>query len=332
MQVRAGETVECHGCHVTQTQNGPTPLPHGRNNALATPVNQGAGSSLPLDLPNGLKTVPYLYAQNGETMAEVRYKRCNLDGVLCDLTTTNIDPSVDVLYTDVWTDPADATVMVNSPLTYSYAALQAAGEIFDPAAAVPMNPPTSSSCLTAWDKKCRILINYEDHVHLLWAKPRGAMDADTCTNCHSTRVNDDPADLIQVPAGQLNLSDNNLTDDPTIVDNGQKHAYRELLETDTELELNAGGTALQERLISVDSGTVDQDGNPIFVDVPVNVTPSMSANGANSGRFMTKMRSTAGTVDHSMLMSPSELRLVTEWLDIGAQYFNNPFDPRAPQN
>jgi hypothetical protein len=159
------------------------------------------------------------------------------------------------------------------------------------------------------------------------------MDADTCTNCHSTRANDDPADLIQVPAAQLNLSDNNLTDDPTIVDNGQKHAYRELLFTDTELELNAGGTALQERLISVDSGTVDPvTGAPIFIDVPVNVTPSMSANGANSGRFMTKMRSTAGTVDHSMLMSPSELRLVTEWLDIGAQYFNNPFDPRAPQN
>jgi len=333
MQVRAGETIECNGCHVPPTQNGPTPLPHGRANAQATAVNQGAGTSLPLDLPTGLKTVPFLYAQNGETMAQVRYKRCNLDGVLCDLTTSNIDPSVDVLYTDTWTDPADASVMVNSPLTFSYAALQAAGEIFDPAAAVPLSPPTSNSCQTAWDNKCRILIHYEDHIHPLWAKPRGAMDADTCTNCHSTRANDDPADLIQVPAGQLNLSDNNLTDDPTIVDNGQKHAYRELLFTDTELELNAAGTALQERLISVDSGTVDPvTGDPIFIDVPVNVTPSMSANGANSGRFMTKMRSTAGTVDHSLLMSPSELRLVTEWLDIGAQYFNNPFDPRAPQN
>jgi hypothetical protein len=24
--------------------------------------------------------------------------------------------------------------------------------------------------------------------------------------------------------------------------------------------------------------------------------------------------------------------LLSEWLDIGAQYFNNPFDPKAPLN
>jgi hypothetical protein len=27
-------------------------------------------------------------------------------------------------------------------------------------------------------------------------------------------------------------------------------------------------------------------------------------------------------------LSPSELRLISEWLDIGAQYYNNPFDSR----
>jgi hypothetical protein len=31
-------------------------------------------------------------------------------------------------------------------------------------------------------------------------------------------------------------------------------------------------------------------------------------------------------------MSPAELRIITEWLDIGAQYFNDPFDPSAPHN
>jgi hypothetical protein len=25
-------------------------------------------------------------------------------------------------------------------------------------------------------------------------------------------------------------------------------------------------------------------------------------------------------------MTPAELRLIAEWLDIGAQYYNNPFD------
>jgi len=43
-------------------------------------------------------------------------------------------------------------------------------------------------------------------------------------------------------------------------------------------------------------------------------------------------RGLSGVVDHSSFMTPSELRLIAEWLDIGAQYYNNPFDPMAPQN
>jgi hypothetical protein len=44
-------------------------------------------------------------------------------------------------------------------------------------------------------------------------------------------------------------------------------------------------------------------------------------------RFATGAAST-----HAGWMSPSELRLLSEWLDIGAQYFNNPFDPAVPLN
>jgi len=32
------------------------------------------------------------------------------------------------------------------------------------------------------------------------------------------------------------------------------------------------------------------------------------------------------------MLTPAELRLIAEYLDIGGQYFNNPFDPAAPQN
>jgi hypothetical protein len=58
----------------------------------------------------------------------------------------------------------------------------------------------------------------------------------------------------------------------------------------------------------------------------------MSAQGARaSTRFFSKMEGvTVGTVDHSDFMSPSELRLISEWLDIGAQYYNDPFV--APEN
>ena len=32
---------------------------------------------------------------------------------------------------------------------------------------------------------------------------------------------------------------------------------------------------------------------------------------------------------HAGRLSPDELRLISEWLDIGAQYYNNPFDVPA---
>ena len=71
----------------------------------------------------------------------------------------------------------------------------------------------------------------------------------------------------------------------------------------------------------------------------------MSANSARASYFMEKMTETelqAGRtlapssapnyVDHSTFMSADELRLISEWLDIGAQYFNDPFDPDVPMN
>ena len=32
-----------------------------------------------------------------------------------------------------------------------------------------------------------------------------------------------------------------------------------------------------------------------------------------------------GTVDHTGTLNPAELKLIAEWLDIGGQYYNNPF-------
>ena len=40
---------------------------------------------------------------------------------------------------------------------------------------------------------------------------------------------------------------------------------------------------------------------------------------------------TRNTVEHAGLLSEPELRLISEWLDIGGQYYNNPFDPRLAE-
>ena len=71
----------------------------------------------------------------------------------------------------------------------------------------------------------------------------------------------------------------------------------------------------------------------------------MSGQGARASYFIEKMTETElnagrgltppsadGYVDHSTFLSADELRLISEWLDVGAQYFNNPFDPTVPMN
>ena len=121
----------------------------------------------------------------------------------------------------------------------------------------------------------------------------------------------------QVPAGQLDL-----TGGPSNEQADHFMSYRELLFPDDEQELVMG--ALQDRMIqtSVDPVT----GDPILA--PVGVAPSMSVAGAlASGQFFSRFEA-VGT--HADYLTDAELKLVREWLDIGGQYFNNPFD--APVN
>lgn len=323
MQLRAGETMQCIGCHTHQTQNGATPLPHGRLDAQATSVNQGAGISLPLPMPAGLKTVPLLYALSNETMSEVRHNRCNLDLVGCTASEASIEPSVDVLYDDIWTDTNGTGLTANPSLSYRYDDLVGVGEIY----ATADDAPVSSACQADWQKGCRIIINYEQHIQPMWEKDRGA---NTCTACHTTNGNND------VPDGQLDLTGG-------VSDENANHieSYRDLLFVDNRLILNPD---LQDELVQVGEDTSTDPPTPIFDFV--RVAPSMSQNGARVSYFMEKLTETeldAGRtlstpatatdyVDHSTFMSASELRLIAEWLDIGAQYFNDPFDANAPQN
>jgi len=96
------------------------------------------------------------------------------------------------------------------------------------------------------------------------------------------------------------------------------NSYRELLFPDNEQELGMG--AMQDVLVQV--GTDPDTGDPIFATVTVG--PSMSVAGANaSGLFFDRFD--AGQ-SHDGYLSPAEKRLIAEWLDVGAQYYNSPFD------
>jgi hypothetical protein len=99
-------------------------------------------------------------------------------------------------------------------------------------------------------------------------------------------------------------------------------AYRELLSQDNEQEIVDG--VLVDRLIQ--TGVDPVTGAPILV--PVGHNPPMSAAGAqNSPNFFDRF---APAGSHAGRLTPAELRLLSEWVDIGAQYYNDPF--LAPLN
>jgi hypothetical protein len=317
LQAIPGEVVQCNGCHKAPTLQ--TPLSHGRSGvfnavytgstsgtafphtyAAATPLTQSDGTILQAYIPNA-----------GETMADARARvTCATgSGVPCSEV-----PSVDVVYTDAWTDPAQATP--GKTINLSYLGLDAKdGEAI----------PTSSNCASAWASNCRIIINYPEHIQPVWDLPRQTLDATTmavvsdhtCTQggCHSTT---DAMGAVQAPAGQLNLTNAASNDVPA-----QSVSYRQLLFQHDEQVVNMGALVNAQ-------GPPDANGNPTVIPVGPYLNAG-SANGGLSAQFLGRFATGSGST-HAGYLSPAELRLLSEWLDIGAQYFNNPFDPKVPVN
>ncbi|HEU4515938.1 MAG TPA: hypothetical protein VFR77_01425 [Steroidobacteraceae bacterium] len=294
LQLRAGEVLSCNGCHIpANAQPGGLPaVSHGRRD-LFIEVNTGAATT-GLPFPN---SNPAIFAQQGETMAEARAR------ISCQTDCAALLPSVDVMYEDVWTDPVASGRVPDAPFAYRYA------DLVTPA-------PTTPTCQSAWNGNCRITIHYPDHIHPLWSVPRLVLDNlgnvvqdNTCTSCHSPV---DAMGAVQVPAGQLDLSGGASPDDADHL-----VSYRELLFTDNAQEVNMG--ALQDILVPGPPDPVT--GQPTLVPVPV--APSTTAAGATASTAFFSRFDAGGT--HAAWLTTAELRLIAEWLDIGGQYYNDPF-------
>ena len=121
-----------------------------------------------------------------------------------------------------------------------------------------------------------------------------------------------------MPAGQLDLTNAASNAEPQ-----QFVSYQELLFPHAEQEVNMG--ALQDV-----PGPIGPNGAPTTIPVGPFMNAG-SANGALSSAFLGRFAKGSGST-HAGYLSPAELRLISEWLDIGAQYFNNPFDPAVPVN
>lgn len=303
LQVLPGDELECNGCH-----DPGSGLSHGRSDSFDS-VHAGA-SATGVPFPNSNLS---LLANFGETMAETRTRTdCALD-----VTCPAMDASVEVLYEDVWTDPVAAGRAADSRFGYRYIDNTATGDV-----GLQTTVPTSLPCVQNWSSACRIVINYEQHIHPLWSLPRLTLDPNdpnivlndrTCTTagCHSLV---DTMNNPQAPAAQLDL-----TDGPSDQVADHYKSYRELL-VDDDAQDAAGAPILVPGF--------DAQGNPI--QVTVNVSASMSRAGALASDTFFSRFDAGGT--HAGDLSPAELRLISEWLDLGAQYFNNPFDPDVPLN
>jgi hypothetical protein len=297
MQVRPGEEMSCNGCHTPLSE-----LPHGRRDAEAPSINAGAavdGSPFP-------NTDPALFANAGETMAQVITR---INGIP--------EPMVDIRFDDLWTD--EDLRAKDASFAYNYSDLSTL-------------PPVDPGCVNNWISSCRIVIHYPDHIHPVWSVDRRTFDTDgvtvltddSCTACHNLV---DTANLAIIPAAQLDLSDGASADQADHL-----KSYRELLFDDNEQDI-AGQDVLEQDtdangnlLFRTDANgdlILDINGDPIPIMVPIRLTPPMNVGGALLSPDFFNLFAPGGS--HAGRLTSAELKLIAEWIDIGGQYYNDPF-------
>ncbi|MEH6567644.1 MAG: hypothetical protein V7709_01120 [Halioglobus sp.] len=326
LQLGPGEVMHCTGCH-----SGGNPLPHGRYNSQPTASNPGATA-----LPNGVTgfsgtdSTDLFATEVGQTMAQVWDFHRPMGNETAPDRQLTLAPS----YTDEWSAPT----LTRDP--------DILDREYDPDwTDIPADKPIIVNNLDPGEPS-RIVINYIDHIQPIWQRVRSAVDdgsgnmIDTCVGCHAT------AGDTSVAAGQLDL-----TNSPSAIDPDHYRSYRELLDIDSAQWITtAGALAERQRVCS----EVDEQGNILSTTLTLSVGTRMRAGFANqSDGFLNcfeggacgpdavpalpdnctedggiPVPATTNTVDHRGLLSASELRLISEWLDIGAQYYNNPFDAR----
>jgi hydrazine synthase alpha subunit-like protein len=313
LQLMPGETKTCNGCHTTVNMTS-----HGRA-GLTTAVNPGApttGSPFP-------NTNPAIALTNaGATMAQtLALTTCTSNGTTPSGATTPCSQilSTDVIYDGIWT-VGTTPPQPDTPFSYTYGG----------AAGLNESPPLNANC-APWSAQCRITIHYDDDpvkqlfMQSVWSLASRTntvngvpMTSTTCSVCH------DPVNataMVQVPQGQLDLTGSASSVDTTVVT-----SYEQLLFAHNAQTLNMG--VLQDLLVPAPGPPDPVTGLPTTIMVPVSLAPPMTAGSAAGSTTFFRMFDGSfhdPVLDHTGYLSPAELRLIAEWLDIGAQFYNDPF-------
>ena len=241
-------------------------------------------------LPTGIKAVLSSQHQSGETLASLRTR---LDPTALMLATSPV-------FTDIWADTAQAGVTARAAIWLRYTGN--ANPADDLATAVPVNG----------------VINYPEHIQPLWTRARGLNGSQTCVGCHADTL-------------KLDLR-------ATVSGTGRLVSYEELLLGDPVIDATTGRPVIRVR-----EGVPEVVRGPSLVE-----TSSGAANTAGQARksrlteIMWGQTLKAGTAaasahptppltapNHASLLNKAERRLLAEWMDLGGQYYNDPFDSNS---
>jgi hypothetical protein len=326
MQLQPGETKSCNGCHTAGNLETPS---HGRA-GLTAAVNQGApttGQPFP-------GTSSQLFTNQGETMAQTLQRiSCEQGSALANLNYPYTQPcsqilQTDVIYVPIWTDGV-TTPQADAFIDYPYESITfGTGASAVTYAGIAGAAPTNASCFApSWTAQCRITIHYANPNSLppllslqdLWnttrTAPGGTAGAATCVNCHNQLSTQNK---IQVPAGQLDLTGGAPSSFDTENDPALVQSYAQLLFQHDELTLNMG---------TLEPLTVTDPGPPPS-QVPVLLAAPMTAGDAGASTAFLRIFDGSfhdPVLDHTGFLTGGELRLISEWLDIGGQFYNDPF-------
>jgi Hydrazine synthase alpha subunit middle domain len=210
-----------------------------------------------------------------------------------DATALNLKP--DMAYTDVWADTSKAGVTALASISVKYTGNASAAD--DLATPAPVNG----------------LINYPDHIAPLWTRTRGTNGANTCATCHTDSKKLDLRATI-AGTGRVTSYEELLLGDPVIdaftglpvtrVRDGVPEVVRDAALVET-MSGNAAGMARSSRLAEIMFGETLKAGADATAKHP---NPPATA------------------PNHALMLNAAEKRLITEWMDLGGQYYNNPFD------
>ncbi|WP_394202839.1 HzsA-related protein [Marinagarivorans algicola] len=347
LSVQAGETFECTGCHDASREE---PSGHGRRDAEASTGFTAVGETLAetFDTTYGqvrTPTIDVLFQDIWSPPESLEKEIVLAYELIAPTSADNLPP-----FFDNNCLPTDGSADTKEPVSWQKPTQCASST----------NP--SAFAKPQWNSLCRITIHYDAHIQPLWERDRrqcspGATDMDpktliadyTCTRCHSADYkNADGMPLLT--ASSLFLT----REMPTVVvppeadtgavteDNNCNQnlsmdfvaSYRQLLNPRLALTLNEADGSLSPIYTSMQQDTVDDEGELVLNDdgsIRQTVVRTcrresnpMRGGSATASRFFELF--TGDDVIHSGIMSASELRLIAEWLDIGAQYYNNPFD------